>query len=220
MKQASIAQIQIDRHEGVYVPAADSRLLMETFNDLGPQAPAFVLDVCCGSGVQGIAAAMSGHEVVAIDSQPEAVAAARANAKANGVKLATATGDLFEPVRGWRFDALLANPPYVPVPPGGELAPWCDGGFDGRSVIDRICIESASVLRPGGKLWLVQSSLADIDKSLELLFTAGFDPQIAATAQLALGPVSRARIDHLVAGGHIQPGDEEETLAVICARLA
>jgi len=57
------------------------QLLQET-------APAALLDVGCGSGVLGIAAALLGFEpVVAVDVEPPAVEATRANAEANGVRV-------------------------------------------------------------------------------------------------------------------------------------
>lgn len=50
--------------------------------------PASLVDLGCGSGVLAIAAARLGFEpVVALDDDPAAVEAARANAQANGVEL-------------------------------------------------------------------------------------------------------------------------------------
>ncbi|HUK96365.1 MAG TPA: 50S ribosomal protein L11 methyltransferase [Gaiellaceae bacterium] len=58
-------------------------------------APAPLLDVGCGSGVLGIAAALLGFEpVVAVDVEPPAVEAARANAEANGVRIDARLVDL------------------------------------------------------------------------------------------------------------------------------
>jgi ribosomal protein L11 methyltransferase len=54
-----------------------------------------VLDIGCGSGVLAIAAARLGHRpVVALDNDPAAVAAALANAKANGVDVDVRLGDV------------------------------------------------------------------------------------------------------------------------------
>ncbi|MGH2959234.1 MAG: HemK2/MTQ2 family protein methyltransferase, partial [Solirubrobacterales bacterium] len=212
--------IQIQGASGVYVPAVDSRMLIETFAERGPAPGAFVLDVCSGSGIQGIMAARAGHRVVSVDSTPEAVRATFMNALLNDVELEALRGDLFEPVDGWRFDAVLANPPYVPTPPGQESAEWCDGGPDGRAVIDRICTESRRVLAPGGALWMVHSSLADIPRSLEMLESAGFDATVVACEELELGPVSRSRLNYLTDGGFISEGLDSEQLAVIEARLA
>jgi SAM-dependent methyltransferase len=50
-----------------------------------------VVDFGCGSGIVGIAAAMMGATVTCVDINPDAVHAARDNALANGVTLATAS---------------------------------------------------------------------------------------------------------------------------------
>ncbi len=214
------AEPKIELAGGVYVPARDSRLLLETFAARGPLPRADVLDVCCGSGVLGIAAAMLGHRVVAVDIERESVTVTRRNALLNDVEIEACEGDLFAPVEGWRFDAVVANPPYVPTPEGDEHATWCDGGVDGRAVINRICREAPGVLREGGKLWLVQSSLASIEATTALLEWTGFRARVVAREPLALGPVSRARISHLHEHGHLPRGARYEELAVIEARYA
>ncbi len=67
-----------------------------------------VLDVGCGSGVLGIAAARCGAaEVVAIDIDPVAVSTAAANARVNGVAIAESTTPLSE--IDDTFDIVLAN---------------------------------------------------------------------------------------------------------------
>jgi release factor glutamine methyltransferase len=213
-----LAAPSVEVSPGVYAPDRDSQMLLETFQSRGPATPSLVLDVCTGSGIQAIAAAQLGHRVVAVDIEREAVIATRRNAWASGVEIETCEGDLFEPVRGWRFDVVLANPPYVPTPQGAEHAKWCDGGADGREVIDRICREARSVLAARGKLWMVHSSLADIELTLARLDEAGFSSEIVAREDLSLGPVSMARRDHLIAGGHLQADELHEELAVIEAR--
>jgi len=42
------------------------------------------------------------------------------------------------------------------------------GGLNGRKVIDRFIINSPKVLTENGKILLIQSSLSDIDKTLEM----------------------------------------------------
>ncbi len=212
---AGAALPRIEPAPGVYVPALDSRLLCEVFAQRGPAGSADVLDVCCGSGVQGIAAALAGHRTVCVDSEHAAVRATARNARLNGVTLDVRQGDLFAPVRRRRFDVLLANPPYVPTPLGEEHAPWCDGGNDGRALIERIVREAPGVLRPGGRMWIVHSSLASIEATVVLLELLGFEANIVRRQTLTLGPVSRARIEHLRAGGHVRRGQRHEELAVI-----
>ena len=72
-----------------------------------------VLDMGTGSGVNAILAATRGADVVAVDLNPHAVEAARANAERNGVpdRIAISQSDLFENVEG-RFDLVVFDPPF------------------------------------------------------------------------------------------------------------
>ncbi|WP_457615192.1 HemK2/MTQ2 family protein methyltransferase [Methanopyrus sp.] len=101
--------------ENVYPPAEDSFLLAEHQGVSGSER---VLDVGTGCGIQGLSAAAEGCEVVATDVNPAAVQCARWNAHLNDLEIDAREGDLFEPVRGERFDVVLFNPPYLP---GREL---------------------------------------------------------------------------------------------------
>ncbi|WP_456481424.1 HemK2/MTQ2 family protein methyltransferase [Methanopyrus sp.] len=101
--------------ENVYTPAEDSFLLAEHQGTSGSER---VLDVGTGCGIQGLSAAAKGCEVVATDVNPAAVHCARWNASLNDLNIDVRVGDLFEPVRGERFDVVLFNPPYLP---GREL---------------------------------------------------------------------------------------------------
>ncbi len=90
-----------------------------------------VLDYGCGSGILAIAAAKLGAQsVTAVDIDPNALAATRANAAENGVTLAICSAD--EPLAG-PFDRVVANiltrPLIVLAPtlarlvaPGGKMA--------------------------------------------------------------------------------------------------
>lgn len=72
-----------------------------------------VLDMGTGSGVNAILAARAGADVVAVDVNPHAVEAARANAQRNGVadRVIVRRSDLFAEVEG-RFDLVVFDPPF------------------------------------------------------------------------------------------------------------
>lgn len=220
MRQSTlIPRPQIEPIDGVYRPAADSTLLLEAFSTHGPKPVATVLDLCCGSGIQGIAASLTGHHVEAVDSDRRAVVASRRNALLNGVILPVRHGDLFEPVAGRRFDAILANPPYVPSPKGGAFSsyPWSDGGPDGRVVIDRICEQASSHLTRNGALWLVHSSLADVSRTTRELELRGMHVERIAEREEPFGPLTRERLDLLLAEGLVAPTETFERLVVVRA---
>jgi ribosomal protein L11 methyltransferase len=91
---------------------ATTRLCIDLLADL---APASVLDVGCGSGVLAIAAVLLGHgPVAAVDNDPVAVEATRANAAANGVAVDTRVLDaIAEPLPPARV--VVANVLLEPV---------------------------------------------------------------------------------------------------------
>ncbi len=98
---------------GVFSPRAldrGTRLLVESM--VLPESGA-VLDLGCGYGPVGIVAARlrPGLEVWMTDVNERAVALAEENARRNEVSVVVRLGDLYEPVGGSVFGAILSNPP-------------------------------------------------------------------------------------------------------------
>jgi hypothetical protein len=95
------------------------------------------LDLCTGSGVHAIIAAGHSEEVIGVDINARAINFSRFNSIFNGVKNARfVQGDLLEPVRGEKFDLILANPPFVPSP---EVKVYFrDGGATGEDPLRKI----------------------------------------------------------------------------------
>src|SRR5690242_1547384 len=133
---------------GVFQPPSDSWMLTECLRRERLAPGAAGLDLCTGSGVLAIAAAMHcGARMTAVDVSRRAVAAVWLNARLNGADVRPVRGDLYGPVRGRRFDLIVSNPPYLPTPDGeiperGLARAW-EGGRDGRAFIDRICADAA-----------------------------------------------------------------------------
>jgi release factor glutamine methyltransferase len=203
----------------VFAPRSDAGDLIDAAL---PLVEGDLLDVCTGSGVVALSLAPFARSTVAIDCHRLAVAAARVNALLNRRRVRVLRGDLFAPVRGRRFDCVVANPPYVPTDqdrrrPRGSTA-W-DGGHDGRAILDRLCHEASAYLRPGGRLLLVQSSLADQNRTLSLLASVGLQPAVATSRRGELGPIVQAQLPHLTTIGAL---DEEpvERIVVIEALKA
>jgi release factor glutamine methyltransferase len=178
-----------------------------------------VLDVCTGSGAVAIAAAVRGvREATAIDLHRLSAWTARFNARVNGVRVRALHGDLFEPVKGERFDLITANPPYVPAPPGieGEKGDgaW-NAGRDGRAIVDRLIDELPDHLTPDGCVLIVQSSVTGTRETLERLERVGLKPSIVQRRRGPLGPILRGRVDYLIREGLIRgPRLEEEVLVI------
>ena len=179
-----------------------------------------VLDLCSGTGILGLTAARLGARATAVDISRRAVLNARLNARLNGLSLTVLRGDLFAPVEDRRFDLIVCNPPYIPAPPGatprGAARAW-DAGPDGRTFLDRICDRAGAHLRPGGRILLVHSSLADPGQSERRLAAAGLVTRIAAEHDGQLGPVARERLGFLRSIGAAD-GSEAERMVVVEGR--
>lgn len=205
---------------GVFTPVSDSRMLAaQLVERMRPGAS--VLDPFTGSGILAISAARAGAgDVVAIDVSRRAVACARLNARLNGARIRALRGDMFDPVRGRRFDLIVANPPYVPAvdeaPPSGAARAW-DAGPDGRELLDRLCREAAAHLAPGGELLLIHSSVADPGRTRALLGEQGLDVRTLAKHRGPLGPILAARAEQLERRGVLVPGQRDEELVVLSA---
>ena len=80
-----------------------------------------VLDVGTGCGVHAIRAAGRAGHVIATDLNPRALRFAQFNAALNGVaNVEFRLGDVWEPVRGDRFDQIVANPAFSLSAEGGS----------------------------------------------------------------------------------------------------
>jgi methylase of polypeptide subunit release factors len=112
------------------------------------------LDVGSGSGVQAFLAAPHSGAVIGVDRNARAVNVAAFNAQLNGLtNTSFVTGDLYEPVRGRRFDLIVANPPYVISPESRFL--YRDSGLGGDEVTQRVIREGAGLLEEGGFLQVI-----------------------------------------------------------------
>ncbi len=172
----------------VYEPAEDTFLLAENLvvnqNDV-------VLDVGTGCGIIGILAAKKAKKVVAIDVNPHAVSCAQMNAKLNGVagKSDIRLGNLFEPVKGnEKFSMIVFNAPYLPSE-RSEQKTWIErswaGGSSGRELGDQFISQAPRYLTEKGKIVLVQSTLSNVDETVQKLEEEGLKTMIIAKKKVA-----------------------------------
>jgi release factor glutamine methyltransferase len=179
-----------------------------------------VLEICTGSGLLALAAAEGGAEsVTATDLSWRSVATAWLNTRRCGAQVRVRRGDLFAPIRGHRFDLILANPPYVPSEarraPRHRMARCWDGGITGRAFIDRICAEAPRHLSEAGMLLIVHSSICDEQQTLRHLEQQQFEARVLASTTEGFGPVLRSRAAMLERHGLIRVGQRHEQLIVI-----
>jgi len=164
----------------VYEPAEDTFFLADNvMNCVGKR----VLELGTGCGLIAVRAAKQGGQVVATDINKKALECAKKNALAHGVlsRVDFRLGDLFDPVRGKRFDLILFNPPYLPeVPHTGKSIidrAW-DAGMNGRAVIDPFVDELPDHLTKNGHALFIQSSLSTPEKTVQKLAERNFTIEI------------------------------------------
>ncbi|MDD5163976.1 MAG: methyltransferase, partial [Candidatus ainarchaeum sp.] len=148
-----------------------------------------VLDMGCGTGIQGLNAVLQGAGFVCFaDKNPLALENAKKNfelAKKYGLcKNAEAdflvTG-LFSGINK-KFDFVLLNPPYVPAKEKKFLD--LDGGKKGREILDKFLASVQGFLNPKGKVFFLQSSLNGISLTKKILKEKGFKARVVARQKL------------------------------------
>lgn len=172
--------LRIKTTKNVYEPADDSFLLAKYAKKLKGR----ILEIGCGAGIVSLecAAAEPHNFVEGVDVNKEAVKLARENAKNNGIKNAKFyKSDLFSNVRG-KFDCIIFNPPYLPTAHKdkihGELNAAFDGGADGLEIITKFIFRAGRYLKERGCIYIIASSLADIDKVIKLFNKNGFKANV------------------------------------------
>lgn len=122
-----------------------------------------VLDLGCGSGLYGIAAAAAGASaVLAVDINPRALSAAWFNTHLNSFenRFNLSGSNLFDSVSE-RFDVILAGLPYRPTPPSPTGKVYADGGPTGIAHIARALGHAGTHLRPRGQIRVCCMSLGN-----------------------------------------------------------
>jgi predicted nicotinamide N-methyase len=115
-----------------------------------------VLELGCGLGLVGVAAALAGGRVLSVDRSPEAITFAAANAARNGVTLRTAVCTFDQP------EALIAEAPW-------ELVLAADVLYEQRNVPVLLWL-LPRLVAAGGEVWL-----ADPGRRMLETFLAGVD---------------------------------------------
>jgi release factor glutamine methyltransferase len=135
-----------------------------------------VLDMGTGSGVNAVLAASRSHEVVAVDVNSDAVAAARDNAARNGVgeRVQAFESDLFERVTG-QFDLIVFDPPLRWFAPRDMYErSMADHNYE---TLGAFIGDVHNYLRVDGRVLVFFATSGDLDHLYRLIETAGLDCQ-------------------------------------------
>lgn len=128
------------------------------------------IDLGCGSGV--LATMLARHapsaHVIASDVSAVAVASAALTARANGVTVEAVRDDGLSMQADGSADLIVLNPPFHV------------GAAVHSGVAERLFVEAARVLRPGGQLWAVWNS--------HLAYTPALERSVGPTRQVARTP--------------------------------
>ena len=135
-----------------------------------------VLDMGTGSGIVAILAAQRSSDVVAVDLNPQAVEAARANALRNGVadRITFNVSDVFDAVEG-SFDLIVFDPPFRWFKARNLLE--LSTADENYRALTSFMNEVRHHLRPGGRIILNFGSSGDIDYLNHLIDKAGFQKE-------------------------------------------
>lgn len=140
-----------------------AELIENKFEPLLPELPAKILDLCCGGGCIGLAAALEFNEcqVDLADISSAALDLARENIDMHGLqqRVSTIESDIFASISD-RYDLILANPPYVsmdefnalPAEYRHEPALGLVSNDEGLELPLQILAEAADYLNPNGIL--------------------------------------------------------------------
>lgn len=178
-------------NEHVLIPRQDTETLVEQALDLlkakaAPRAEGKYrfLDMCTGSGcilLSMLFRARYPAAGIGADISEKALAVARDNADALGMKADFIQGDLFENVKG-KFSMILSNPPYIPSAVIETLQEEVrlhdprealDGKEDGLYFYRRIVKESREYLLAGGYL-LLEIGYDQAEEVSGLMHRAGY----------------------------------------------
>jgi len=163
LKKAWFMGLEFSAPDDVLIPRFDTETLCEQALLAARQIGAkTALDLCTGTGILAVCLAkLGGLSVTATDLSPACIASAKENAALHDIALRVLQGDLFEPVRGERFDLIVSNPPYIAdgLPLMREVERYDPplalfGGKDGLDFYRRIARSAQDHLNPGGVLLL------------------------------------------------------------------
>lgn len=117
-----------------------------------------VLDLGCGTGLLALAAARQGGQVTAVDADLRAVESTRRTLATNEVDCEVLISDCAQVVSERRFHVVICNPPFH------------QGVGVAYDVARQMVRDAATVLRPGGRFYLVSNAFIRYERQMPRQF--------------------------------------------------
>jgi len=167
--------------EDVFPPAGDGSFHRLIRDEVRPSDR--VLDMGTGCGIGAILAAAQSSDVVGVDVNPKAVAAATDNAARNGVadRVRFVESDVFEAVEGG-FDLITFDPPFRWFKARDLLE--LSTADESYRALTAFMTQARDYLRVDGRILLHFGTSGDIDYLYQLINAAGFEKEVLATEEL------------------------------------
>ena len=168
------------------VPRPETEIVVERCLELlrATESPR-VLDVGTGTGAIALALAdeLTGAQVVAMDSDEDALALAAENARRTGLAVELLRADLRDGLPPGHFDLVVSNPPYVRPEEIETLEPEVRDWEPREALVDEGQTEALAraaldVLRPGGAL-VLEIHAERADETRARLESLGYGVRIA-----------------------------------------
>ena len=166
---------KIEVLDGVYPPAADTYLLLDA---IVIEPADVILDVGCGVGLATLVAASKAQRVISLDISHLAVRNTIQNLRRNdlGFNVSVVQSDLFSGLsNSTKFSMIMFNPPYLPADKmTTEMDHALIGGEDGSEITERFVREASAFLERDGRLYVVVSTLENVDAITKVFHDNGF----------------------------------------------
>jgi methylase of polypeptide subunit release factors len=171
MYQTTDFKIHIKTTNGSMIPSPYSILLAKNI-------PTFkytdvVIDVGCGCGILGIVSFCKGSDnVIMTDVTDSAILDTKENCILNKIyNIKVIKSDIYNNFFDLFYgaDFIICNPPSLPCSLNKNNKPEYFSGEDGRKFIDQLLSRTKIILKNTGKILMTHTSLANIDKTFELI---------------------------------------------------
>ena len=162
--------LEIELGRGVFEPTGTSTEIATAVNNYIIE-PGKTLDLGCGSGVVGLALAISKKidgKLFASDLSKEAVRYLKINAHKYGIDVDARSGSVFDPWKDEKFDYIVDDISGV-AERIAEISPWfketaCESGTDGTRLVREAIERSPNYLNQNGKFFFPILSLSNYER--------------------------------------------------------